>query len=39
LEFNDAAGSLEGSQGSGEMTGKLKLLGYEGLELIQARNP
>jgi hypothetical protein len=39
LEFNAAAGSLESTSGAGEMSGKLKLMGYEGQELIQVRNP
>jgi len=39
LEFNPAAGSLESTSGAGEMSGKLKLMGYEGQELIQVKNP
>ena len=33
------AGSLESTSGAGEMSGKLKLLGYEGQELVTVKNP
>ena len=39
LEFNAASGSLESASGAGELTGKLKLLGYEAQELVQVKNP
>jgi phosphatidylinositol-3-phosphatase len=39
LAFNAASGSLESTSGAGEVTGKLKLMGSEGQELIQVKNP
>jgi hypothetical protein len=39
FEFNAAAGSLESTSGAGEVTGKMKLLGYEAQELVQVKNP
>jgi hypothetical protein len=39
LEFEAGSGALESTLGAGELTGKLKLMGYEGQELIGVRNP
>jgi hypothetical protein len=39
LEFEASSGSLESAEGPGALTGNLKLMGFEGGEIIQARNP
>jgi hypothetical protein len=39
LEFEAGSGALESTLGAGELTGKLKLMGYEGQELIGVSNP
>jgi len=41
LEFGAAAGTLasEGEQGTGTVVGRLKLMGFEGGEMIRAKNP
>jgi phosphodiesterase/alkaline phosphatase D-like protein len=39
LEFEAASGSLESAEGPGTVTGNLKLMGFEGGEVIRAKNP
>jgi hypothetical protein len=39
LNFEANSGSLESSEGPGALAGKLKLMGFEGGEVIRAKNP
>jgi phosphodiesterase/alkaline phosphatase D-like protein len=39
LEFDATSGSLESIEGSGAVTGKLKMMGFEAAEIIRAANP
>jgi len=39
LEFNAAAGRLQSVVGTGELAGKMKLMGYEGQDLLQLKSP
>jgi hypothetical protein len=39
LEFGPGSGSLQSTAGAGEVAGRLKLMGYEAQDLIQAKNP
>jgi hypothetical protein len=39
LEFEAASGSLESAEGPGAVTGSLRLMGFEGGEVIRVKNP
>jgi hypothetical protein len=39
LNFEANPGSLESAEGPGALTGKLKMMGFEGAEVIRAKNP
>ena len=39
LQFGTGSGSLQSTAGAGEVTGKWKLMGYEGQELAQVKDP
>ena len=39
LEFGAGSGSLESTVGAGELSGKMKLMGYDAEQLTQVRNP
>jgi hypothetical protein len=39
LAFGAGSGSLESTAGAGELSGKVKLMGYGGLELTQVKDP
>jgi hypothetical protein len=39
LEFDATSGSLESVEGTGAVTGKLKVMGFAGAEIVRAKNP
>jgi hypothetical protein len=39
LEFEASSGSLESTEGPGALTGNLKVMGFEGSEVIRVKNP
>jgi len=39
LEFAAGSGSLQSTLGTGEVTGKWKIMGYEAQQLTQVKNP
>jgi hypothetical protein len=39
LEFDATSGSLQSAAGSGAVTAKLRVMGFEAAEIIRANNP